>query len=47
MVLYHRNSYIFRKAQSKMIYLQRAIEQSENKEQSVQEHLASIIKVVS
>ncbi|XP_048773263.2 centrosomal protein of 89 kDa-like isoform X2 [Ostrea edulis] len=34
-----------RKAQSKMIYLQKAIEQSELKEQNVQEQLASVIKV--
>lgn len=36
-----------RKAQSKIIYLQKAIEQSESKEQNVQDQLASVIKVVS
>lgn len=35
-----------RKAQSKIIYLQKAIEQSESKEQNVQDQLASVIKVV-
>ena len=41
--------YIFfcRKAQSKTLYLQKAIEQSELKEQNVQDQLASVIKVVS
>ena len=36
----------FRKTQSKMLYLQRAIEHSETKEQSVQDYLANIIRVV-
>lgn len=34
-----------RKTQNKMLYLQRAIEQSETKEQSVQDYLANIIRV--
>ncbi|XP_062620502.1 centrosomal protein of 89 kDa-like isoform X3 [Saccostrea cucullata] len=34
-----------RKAQSKMVYLQKAIDQSELKEQNVQDQLASVIKV--
>ncbi|KAK3085840.1 hypothetical protein FSP39_009479 [Pinctada imbricata] len=37
-------AYNCRKLQTKILYLQRAIEQSENKEMSVQEHMASIIK---
>lgn len=36
----------FRKTQNKMLYLQRAIEQSETKEQSVQDYLGNIIRVV-
>ncbi|XP_053400959.1 centrosomal protein of 89 kDa-like isoform X2 [Mercenaria mercenaria] len=34
-----------RKAQQRMLFLQRAIEQSENKEMSVQEYMSSLIKV--
>ncbi|XP_060586840.1 centrosomal protein of 89 kDa-like isoform X2 [Ruditapes philippinarum] len=34
-----------RKAQQKMMFLQQAIEQSENKEMSVQEYMSSLIKV--
>lgn len=49
---HQQNVYLFgyfdnRKAQSKIIYLQKAIEQSESKEQNVQDQLASVIKVVS
>ena len=36
----------FRKTQNKMLYLQRAIEHSETKEQSVQDYLANTIRVV-
>ena len=39
--------FIPRKAQQKMMLLQRAIEVSESKEMSVQEYLSKVIKVVN